>query len=235
MHTHHRHLVTSPNQSAISCDLDPDAISISELKTLGNICRKYRLGVRMFSPICFHPSNLLSRQTDWQPVRVCVRVFVCVWRVCPVTDPRLNCLSQGVNGLPASSCGRRATDRPVAFSPRVRPHERDIIVSVLAVLKSPRVDVEDSDRVVGAGAGQLEPGALLLNFTARVGLSVFLVAVPTCSTGPGPPAEPLDRQRVALSVGGRLMKGDNGSADLDSSTRGRREVHDGENYACQRD
>lgn len=148
-----------------------------------------------------------------------------------MTDPKLNCLSQGVNGLPASSCGRRATDRPVAFSPRVRPHERDIIVSVLAVLKSPLVDVEDFDRVVGAGAGQLEPGALLLNFTARVGLSVFLVAVSTCSTGPGPPAEPLDRQSVALSVGGRVMKGDNGSADLESSTRGRRgrEGHDGRN------
>lgn len=124
--------------------------------------------------------------------------------------------------MPASSCGRGATDRPVAFSPRVRPHERDIIVSVLVVLKSPLVDVEDFDRVVRAGAGQLEPGAVLLNFTPRVRLSVFLVAVSTCSTGPRPPAEPLDRQSVALSVGGYVMKGDNGSAALDNSTRGRR-------------
>lgn len=138
--------------------------------------------------------------------------------VCPATDPRLNWLSRGVNGLPASSCGRGATDRPVAFSPRVRRHERDIIVSVLAVLKSPLVDVEDFDRVVGTGAGQLEPGALPLNFTPRVGLSVFLAAVSTCSTGPGPPAESLDRQRVALSVGGCVMKGDNSGAALDNST-----------------
>lgn len=76
--------------------------------------------------------------------------------------------------------------------------------------------------MVGAGAGQLEPGAVLLRFTPRVGLSVFLVVVSTCSTGPGPPAEPLDRQSVALSVGGRVMKGDNGGAALDNGTRGRR-------------
>ena len=152
----------------------------------------------MLSPICFHPSNLLRRQTDWQPVFVCVCVCVC-----PATDPRLNWLSQGVNGLPASICGRGATDRPVAFSPRVLPHERDIIVSVLAMLKSPLVDVEDFDSVVGAGAGQLEPGALLHGFTPRVGLSIGLLAVSTCLAGPGPPAEPFDRQSVALSVGGR--------------------------------
>lgn len=119
----------------------------------------------------------------------------------------------------------------MAFSLRVRPRERDIIVSVLAVLKSPLVDVEDFDRMVSAGTGQLEPGALLLNFTPRVGLSVFLVAVSTCSAGPGPPAQPLDRQSVALSVGGRVMKGDNGSAALDHSTRGGRgrELHDVKN------
>lgn len=36
-------------------------------------------------------------------------------------------------------------------------HVRDIIVSVLVVLKSPFVDVEDFDRVVGAGTGELDP------------------------------------------------------------------------------
>lgn len=73
-------------------------------------------------------------------------------------------------------------------------------MSVLVVLKSPLVDVEDFDRVVGAGAGKLEPGALLLDFTPCIGLSIFPVVLSTYSTGPGPPAEPLDRQRVALSV-----------------------------------
>lgn len=85
---------------------------------------------------------------------------------------------------------------------------RDIIVSVLAVLKSPFVDVEDFDRVVGAGAGELNPGALLLNFSLSVRLSVLpVVVVMTCTASPGPPAEPLDRQRVALSAKGCVMKG----------------------------
>lgn len=79
------------------------------------------------------------------------------------------------------------------------------MVSVLVVLKSSPVDVEDFDRVVGAGAGELQPGALLL----RVGLSVFPAAPPTCSTGPRPPAQPLHRQAVALSGGGRVMKANN--------------------------
>lgn len=171
----------------------------------------------LLSPIkSVEPTDKLTASVRGARPCVCVNV----WRVCPATDPRLNWLSQGVNGLPASSCGRRATDRPVAFSPRVRPREGDAIVSVLALLKSPLVDVEDFDRVVGAGAGQLEPGAVLLRFTPRVGLSVFLVVVSTCSAGPGPPAEPLDRQSVALSVGERVMKGDNGGAAL-------------EDYACQ--
>lgn len=174
------------------CDLQPGSIFIYEFKTLKGLQKKKRPWVTIFSPFCSQTSNLLSCQTG-------SRLCVCP---CPATDPRLNWLSQGVNGLPASSCGRGATDRPVAFSPRVRPKERDIIVSVLAVLKSPLVDVEDFDRVVGAGAGQLEPGALPLNFTPRVGLSVFLATVSTCSTSPGPPAESLDCQRVALSVGG---------------------------------
>lgn len=94
------------------------------------------------------------------------------------------------------------------------------MVSVLAVLKSPRVDVEDFDRVVGAGAGQLEPGALPLAFTPHVSPSVSPVAISTCSTGPGPPAEPLHRQSVALSVGGRVMKGDNGGAALEEDEDG---------------
>lgn len=71
-------------------------------------------------------------------------------------------------------------------------------MSVLAALKSPPVDVEDSDRVVGAGAGQLEPGALSLDFAPRVGAP----AAPACSPLRGPPAEPLDRQGVALSEEG---------------------------------
>lgn len=79
---------------------------------------------------------------------------------------------------------------------------RDIIVSVLVVLKSPFVDVEDFDSVVGTGAGKLDPGALLLDFTVSVSLSILLAVLSTCSAGPGPPAEPLDCQRVALSVRG---------------------------------
>lgn len=138
-------------------------------------------------------------------------------RVCPATDPRLYWMSQGVNGLPASSCGLDATVRPVALSPRVCPHVRDIIVSVLVVLNSLLVDVEDFDRVVGTGTGKLEPGALLLNFTLCVGLSIFLVVVSTYSTSAGPPAESLDRQRVALSVKGCVMKGDNRRQALDDS------------------
>lgn len=79
------------------------------------------------------------------------------------------------------------------------------MVSVLVVLKSSPVDVEDFDRVVGAGAGELQPGALLL----RVGPSVFPAVPSTCSTGPGPPAQPLHRQAVALSGGGCAMKANN--------------------------
>lgn len=62
-----------------------------------------------------------------------------------------------MNGLPASSCGLCATVRPVALSPSASLCVRDIIVSLLVVLKSPFVDVEDFDRVVGAGAGELDP------------------------------------------------------------------------------
>lgn len=46
-----------------------------------------------------------------------------------------------------------ATVRPVAHSPSVPLRARDIIVSVLVVLKSLFVDAEDFDRVVGAGTG----------------------------------------------------------------------------------
>lgn len=109
--------------------------------------------------------------------------------------------------MPASSCGLGATVRPVALSPSVSLRVRDIIVSVLVVLKTPLVDVEDFDRVVGAGAGKLEPGALLLDFTLCIMLSIFPVVLSTYSTSPGPPAEPLDRQRVALSVKGYVIKG----------------------------
>lgn len=77
------------------------------------------------------------------------------------------------------------------------------MVSVLVVLNSQFVDVEDFDSVIGAGAGELQPGALLLDFTLSVSLSVLLVVLLACSAGPGPPAEPLDCQCVALSERGR--------------------------------
>ncbi len=111
--------------------------------------------------------------------------------------------------MPASSCGLGATVRPVALGPSVSLRARDIIVSVLVLLKSPFVDVEDFDRVVGAGAGKLDPGALLLDFTLSVSPSILLVVLSTYSTGPGPPAEPLDCQRVALSAKECVMKGNN--------------------------
>lgn len=75
------------------------------------------------------------------------------------------------------------------------------MVSVLVVLKSQLVDVEDFDSVVGAGAGELEPGALL-DFTPSVSLFVLLVVLSARSAGPRPPAEPLDCQSVALSERG---------------------------------
>ena len=92
----------------------------------------------------------------------------------------------------------------MALGPSVCLHVRDIIVSLLVVLKSPFVDVEDLDRVVGAGTGKLDPGALFLLLLLLLFLplsltrSVLLVLSP-CSPGPGPPAEPLHCQRVALS------------------------------------
>lgn len=87
----------------------------------------------------------------------------------------------------------------------------DIIVSVVVVLKSPFVDAEDFDRVVGAGTGKLDPGALLLDFTlsARLSIRLLIVVLSTYSAGPGPPAESLDRQGVALSAKGCVMKGNN--------------------------
>lgn len=91
----------------------------------------------------------------------------------------LTLLSQAGDGLPASSCGLSATERPVALSPSVSPCHKDIIVSVLLVLKSPSVDVEDFDRVVVAGAGELDPGALLLSFTLSLSLSVLPVILST--------------------------------------------------------
>lgn len=155
----------------------------------------------VFLPSCFHPSNPFSCvQTD---CRACV-----LW-VCPVTDPWLNWLSQGLHGMPASSCGLGASVRPVALSQSVSLGVRDIIVSVLVVLKSPFVDVEDFDRVVGTGAGELDPGALLLDFTLSITLSILLAIPPTCSASLGPPAEPFYCQSVALSVRGCVMKGDN--------------------------
>lgn len=155
----------------------------------------------VFSPSCFHQSNLFS----------CVQTLcgACVLWVCPATDPWLNWLSQGVNGLPASSCGLCATVRPVALSPSVSLRVRDTIVSLLVVLKSPFVDVEDFDRMVSAGAGKLDPGAFLLDFTLSVSLSILVVVLLTYSASPGPPAKPLDPQSMALSAKVCVMKGNN--------------------------
>ena len=86
---------------------------------------------------------------------------------------------------------------------------RDVLVSVLVVLKSPFVDVEDFDRVVDAGTGKLDPGAVLLKPTLTATLSIFLIVASTCSASPGPPAEPLHCQSVALSIKGCVVKGNN--------------------------
>lgn len=82
------------------------------------------------------------------------------------------------------------------------------MVSVV-VLKSLFVDGEDFDRVVGAGTGKLDPGALLLEFSLIVTPSVRLALLYTCSTSSRPPVEPLDSQRVALSTERSVMKGNN--------------------------
>lgn len=137
------------------------------------------------------------------------RQTACVLWVCPSTDPRLNWLSQGVNGFPASSCGLGVTVKPMALSPSVHLHVRDTIMSVLLVLKSTLVDVEDFDGVVSARAGKLEPGALLLDFTLCIRQSIFLAVLTTDLTSPGPPAESFDRQRMALPVKVYMMKGNN--------------------------
>lgn len=93
-------------------------------------------------------------------------------------------------------------------------------MSLLVVLKSPFVDVEDFDRVVSAGAGKLDPGALLLDFTLLISLSVRLVVLTTHSAAPGPPAEPLDRQSVALSVRERVNEGKQQDALADRTSIG---------------
>lgn len=53
----------------------------------------------------------------------------------------------------------------------------DIIVSVVAVLKSLFVDVEDFDRVVCAGTSKLDPGALLFEFSLRVTRPIHLAVL----------------------------------------------------------
>lgn len=133
-----------------------------------------------------------------------------------VLQPTHDWLSQRVNGLPASSCGLGAPVRLVALSPSVSHMQRDIIVSVLVVLKSQFVDVEDFDRVVGAGTGKLDPGAFILQFIFSVSLSILLpfqsnpaIVLSSCSASSGPPDQPLDCQGVALSVKGEVMKGNN--------------------------
>ncbi|TNN85809.1 hypothetical protein EYF80_004056 [Liparis tanakae] len=109
-----------------------------------------------------------------------------------------------MNGSPASSCG-------LCASVQVPLCVRDTRVSLWSLLKSPRVDVEDFDGVVGAGAGELDPGVLVLDVAPSVILSVWRVVLVTCSAGPGPPAEPLDRQSVALSARVHVMKGNHGT------------------------
>lgn len=75
--------------------------------------------------------------------------------------------------------------------------EKDIMKSVFVVLESQFVDAEDFDSVVVTGAGKLDPGALF-KFPFSVTLCILVADLCTCSTGLGPPAEPFDRQRVAL-------------------------------------
>lgn len=94
--------------------------------------------------------------------------------------------------------------------PSVRPSLRSAaatrhLVSVSVALKSAAVDAEDSDRVVGAGTGELQPGAFLL--LPLFFLLVF-IAPPrlTCATRTRPPAQPLHCQTVALSVEGYALK-----------------------------
>lgn len=98
-----------------------------------------------------------------------------------------------------SSCSHGAPHRPVALHSRVCLHARDIIESLLPLLKSPSVDVEDFDRVVGAGAGKLDPETLVLGFILFFCPSTR-PALLTCSPGPGPPAQGLHCQSVALAV-----------------------------------
>lgn len=89
----------------------------------------------------------------------------------------------------------------------------------MLVLKSPSVDVEDFDRVVGAGAGELHPGVLLLSFPLAAILSTRPVVLVTYSAGPRPPAEPLHCQSVALSARVHVMKGKNETTLDDGPTR----------------
>lgn len=94
-----------------------------------------------------------------------------------MTDPRLNLLSQELNGLGQSSCGLCGPRRPVALSPSDSLLATDIIVSAVAVLKSPFVDVEDFDRVVGTGTSKLDPGALLFEFSVCVTQPIHLAVL----------------------------------------------------------
>ena len=72
-------------------------------------------------------------------------------------------------------------------------------------LKGVAVDIEDLDGVVGPGAGQLEPAALLATCLppGPAGGPGALLPGPA---RPGPPAQPLHRQRVALSGATRKSK-----------------------------
>lgn len=121
-------------------------------------------------------------------------------------DPRLRSLS-GTEWLANKQLLPRRNNQACGL--RLSLQARDTIMSVSVGLQSPHTDVEDFDGVVGAGAGKLDPGAILLDFTPSVSLSSLLVILFIDSTGSGPPAEPLDRWRVTLSVKGCVVKGNN--------------------------
>lgn len=168
-------------------------VFFSESKTLWSVQTKSQPKVMVFLPSCLPPIKSVQLCADK------LRGF------CHLSDPWPNWLSPGWAGLWESSCGLGGGPQSQESGSL---HAKVTIVSVV-VLKSFFVDVEDFDRVVGAGTGKLHPGALLCEFSLVATLSIRLAALYTCSAGSGPPAESLDCQRVALSTEGSVMKGNN--------------------------
>lgn len=168
-------------------------VYFSESKTLWSVQTKSQPKVMVFLPSCLPPIKSVQLCADK------LRGF------CPLSDPWPNWLSPGWAGSWESSCGLGGGPQS---KQSVSLHAKVTTVSVV-VLKSLFVDAEDFDRVVGAGTGKLDPGALLCESSLVVTLSIRLAALYTCSAGSGPPAESLNCQRVALSTEGSVMKGNN--------------------------